>query len=66
MHVRHALLATDLPRQLRFSEWFNQRCRHQNFWERLIIGDEAAFAMNGEVNSHNVHQYPPKGHPPCI
>ena len=62
----HALLAIDLPRRLRFSEWFNQRCRHQTFWESLIIGDEAAFAMNGEVNSHNVHQYAPKGHPPAF
>ena len=33
------------PRRLHFSEWFNQRCRHQKFWESLIIGDEAAFAM---------------------
>ena len=61
----HALLAIDLPRRLRFSEWFNQRCRHQTFWESLIIGDEAAFATNG-LNSHNVRQYAPKGHPPAF
>ena len=65
-HVRHALLATDFPRRLRFSEWFNQRCRDQNFLESLIIGNEAAFLMNGEVNSHNVRQYAPKGHPPAF
>lgn len=29
-----------------------------------MIGDEAAFCMNGEVNSHNVRQYAPRGAPP--
>ena len=31
-----------------------------------MIGDEAAFAMDGEVNSHNVRQHSPKGHPPAF
>ena len=66
MHVRHGLLATDLPRRLRFAEWFIQRCRREKFLPSIIIGDEAAFAMNGEVNSHNVRQYSPKGHPPVF
>ena len=66
MHVRHELLATDLPRRLRFAEWFIQRCRRENFLSSIIIGDEAAFAMDGEVNSHNVRQYSPKGHPPVF
>ena len=26
MHVRHELLAMDLPRRLRFAEWFIQHC----------------------------------------
>ena len=61
MHVRHELLPNDLPRRLRYSEWFNQHCRNQNFLQSLIIGDEAGFAMNREVNSHNVREYAPKG-----
>ena len=30
----------------------------------VVIGGEAAFFMNGKVNSHNVRCYAPKGHPP--
>ena len=63
MHVRHALLANDLPRRLRYSEWFIQHCQDQNVLANFIIGDEAAFTMNGEVNSRNVREYAPKGHP---
>ena len=51
------LLATDLPRRLRFAEWFIQRCRRENLLPSIIVGDEAAFAMDGEVNSR---QYSPK------
>ena len=57
MHVRHQLLPTDLPRRLHFAEWFVERCRRRpNFLESLIVGDEAALAMNGEVCTHNVRQ----------
>ena len=28
MHVRHELLPNDLPRRLRRSNWFNERCRN--------------------------------------
>ena len=49
MHVRHELLTTDLPRRLRFAEWFNQRCRLENLLTSLIIGDEAAFSMNADL-----------------
>ena len=66
MFVRHQLLAGDFPRRLRFSEWFNQRCRGEHFLDSLLIGDEAGFALNGEVNSHNVREYAPKGHPPAF
>ena len=44
MHVRHELLPNDLPRRLRYSNWFNERCRNQNFLQSIIIGDEAGFA----------------------
>ena len=30
----------------------------------FVIGDEAVFALNGVVNTHNVREYAPKGHPP--
>ena len=32
----------------------------------FLIGDEASFVMNGEVNAQNVRQYAPKGHPPTF
>ena len=66
MHVRHELLPDDLPRRLRYAQWFNQRCRNPNFLQSIIIGDEAGFAINGEVNSQNVREYAPKGHPPAF
>ena len=32
----------------------------------VVIGDEAAFFMNGKVISHNLRCYAPKGHPPLF
>ena len=46
--------------------WFKQHCRNPNFWQSIIIGDEAGFAINGEVNSQNVREYASKGHPPAF
>ena len=66
MHVRQELLQNDWPRRLRFSEWFNQRCQNENFLDRFFIGDEAAFEMNGQVNTHNVREYAPRGNPPAF
>ena len=66
MHVRHELLPNDLLRRLRYSKWFNECCRNQNFLQSIIIRDEAGFALNGEVNSHNVREYAPKGNPPSF
>ena len=66
MHVRQGLLAGDFARRLRFSGWFNERCCRENFLNSLLIGDEASFTMNGEVNTQNVRQYAPKGHPPAF
>ena len=36
------------------------------FLPNLLITDEATFAMNGELNTQNVRQYTPKGHPPTF
>ena len=66
MHVQHELFAGDFPRRLRFAEWFNERCLRENFLDSILIGDEAGFAMNGEVNTRNVRQYAPKGQPPAF
>ncbi|KAF2344890.1 Protein of unknown function DUF4817 [Trinorchestia longiramus] len=62
MHVRHKLLDTDLPRQLNFAQRFLQK--NDRFIEDIVIGDEAAFHLNGKVNSHNVRRYAPKNNPP--
>jgi hypothetical protein len=60
MHVRHELLPNDYLRRRQFSEWFNQKCEEDpHFLKHVVIGDE-----DGEVNSQNVRQYAPKGHPP--
>lgn len=64
INVRHELKADDFPRRLNFCQWFNQQQRNPRFLANLVIGDEAGFSMNGEVNSHNVRQYAPKGVPP--
>jgi hypothetical protein len=42
-----------------FSVWLNQRCRQEHFLSGFIIGDEASFVMNGEVNTQNVREYVP-------
>ena len=60
------MLAGDFTRRLRFSGWFNEPCRRENVLNSLLIGDEASFTMNGEVNTQNVRQYAPKGHPPAF
>ena len=63
MMVRHQLKPTDFDRRVHFSEWLIEKCRDQRF---LVIGDEACFAMNGEVNSQNVREYTPQGERPDI
>ena len=41
-------------------------CRNNRFLANVVIGDEAAFQMNGEVNTHNIRQYAPRGEPPSF
>ena len=45
--VRHELLQADYPRWLHFANWFMQR--NERFVEGIVIGDEAAFHMNGRT-----------------
>jgi hypothetical protein len=62
--VRHELKENDYLRRRNFCRWFSNHQRNPRFLANFVIGDEAAFCMNGEVNSHNVGQYAPRGNPP--
>ncbi|KAF2360814.1 Protein of unknown function DUF4817 [Trinorchestia longiramus] len=62
MHVRNKLLDNDLPRRLNFSQSFLQR--NVRFVDDIVVGDEAAFHLNGKENNHNVRTYAPKNQPP--
>lgn len=64
MHIRHQLKAGDFPRRLQFSRWFQENAPNPRFLNRVVIGDEAAFHMNGKVNTHNVRMYAPQGNNP--
>ena len=64
MTIRHRLNPDDNRRRIEFSNWFIERCRDHRFLANLIIGDEASFRMNGEVNTQNVREYAPWGNAP--
>ena len=63
IHVRHKLKEIDFPRRLTFCRWFRDQCNNPRFLFNLVIGDEASFAMNGQVNTHNIRMYAEKGNP---
>ena len=52
IHVRHKLLPGDFARRLRFSVWFNERCRRENFLANLLIGDEAPLICDEWRSQH--------------
>ena len=56
------LFDTDLIRRLNFANCFLQG--NQRFVKNIMIGDEAAFHLNGKVKDHNVRMYVPKNQPP--
>ena len=64
MHIRHSLLQTDFPGRVHSSKWWIRQCQRVHFTANVVIGDEAGFMMNGEVNTHNICRYAPKGDPP--
>ena len=66
MRVCHQLKPTDFDRRVHFSELLIEKCCDQRFLANRAIGDEAGFAMNGEVNSQNVLEYAPQGEYPDI
>ena len=49
---RHVLQNGDYVRRLAFCRWFV--AQQPNFSRRILIGDEAAFKLDGEVNRENV------------
>ena len=58
MHIRHQLLPQDYAQCMQFARWLVDRyARNEEFLRPFVIGDEAAFAMNGQVNTQNVREY---------
>ena len=50
---------------MQFSRWLGYRYkRNEEFLRSFVVGDEAAFAMNGQVDTHNVREYAAAGQPP--
>lgn len=64
IHKRHQLKRQDFPRRMAFCRWFLNANHNPRFSSRIIIGDEAAFHMNGKVTSNNVRMYAPRGQRP--
>lgn len=52
---RHALQPGDNQRRLAYCNWLDQR--PARFQQNVVIGDEAAFHLNGKVNSWNLRYY---------
>ena len=52
---RHALQRGDHQRRLNYCNWLVNR--HHRFTVDIIIGDEACFHMNGQVNIWNTRKY---------
>jgi len=51
LHISHALCAADLTSRLQFAHWFQEQDR--DFINNVIWSDEAYFALDGCVNTHN-------------
>ena len=62
MIKRHQLLDNDYPRRENFCQWLLRENRR--FLENVVIGDEAGFALNATVNTHNVREYHTRGEKP--
>lgn len=62
MIKRHQLLDNDYQRRINFCQWL--RRQNRRFLENVVIGDEAGFALNATVNTHNVREYHPRGEKP--
>ena len=62
MIKRHQLLDNDYPRRENFCQWLLRQNRR--LLEDVVIGDEAGFALNATVNTHNDREYHPRGEKP--
>ena len=62
IQMRHALFPADLIRRRNFCNWFVER--GQDFMRYIVIGDEAAFHINGDVNTWNIRSYAAHGNGP--
>ncbi|KAF2349084.1 Protein of unknown function DUF4817 [Trinorchestia longiramus] len=60
--IQQKLLDHDLLRCRAFCQWFLNR--PNEFLERLVVGDEAAFHMNGKINKQINRYYSPKNYRP--
>ena len=66
IHVRHGLKEHDYQRRIEFCTWFFNQSYNPRFLFNFVVGDEASFALNGRVNTHNVRMYAEKGNPPSF
>jgi hypothetical protein len=65
VHIRHQLLPQEFIRRILLARWLIDRCqRNKVFLRSIVVGDEAAFAINGQVNTWNVREYAPAVQPP--
>ena len=53
---------------MQFARWLINRCERNGdqFLRSMVIGEEAAFAMDGQVNTHKIREYAPVGQPPSF
>ena len=65
VQLRQKLQRGDLARRLEYSQWFNQQALRHRFLTNILVLDEAAFHMNGKVNTWNTRMYAPQRHPPA-
>jgi len=58
IHAWHTFLPGDYQRRLNYSRWLVGQVAA--FLDNVMIGDEASFSMNGQVNTRNVREYAPR------
>jgi len=55
----------DYARRMNYARWIIYKFEsEEKFTLKIVVGDEAGFALNGYVHTHNVAHYSPKGQPP--
>ena len=65
IHIRHQLLPNDYARRMQLARWLGGNIeKNENFLLPFVEHLQAAFAMNGQVNTHNVRAYAVARQPP--